>query len=105
MSQISGLEAKLTAVLACYPVKEAWLFGSVARGTASDSSDIDVLVEWDTPTGLTATFDIARLKRQLQLASGRPVDVVTKKVLPPLIWQHIRGDIKPLYKIHKGRAK
>lgn len=37
----------LTGYFQKKPVKKVWLFGSYARGEATDSSDVDVLVEID----------------------------------------------------------
>ncbi len=35
-----------------YPLKQMALFGSVARGDATDQSDVDILVEVDPTIGL-----------------------------------------------------
>ncbi len=50
-----------------------WLFGSVARGDATEESDVDVLVELERPLG----FAFFRLKPLLESWFGRPVDVNT----------------------------
>ena len=50
------------------------VFGSVARGTATASSDIDLLV--DLERGRTL-FDLAALWRDLESLLGRRVDVVS----------------------------
>jgi predicted nucleotidyltransferase len=55
-------------------VKALSIFGSVARGEASDASDIDFLVEFDQRVGLL-TF--VGLKLFLEGILGRPVDLVT----------------------------
>jgi len=54
------------------------VFGSVARGEATDSSDIDLLVEFSRPVGL---FHFARVRRRLSELLGAPVDLVTTKAL------------------------
>ncbi len=61
-------------------VKRLAVFGSVARGEASSSSDIDVLVEFDRPVGL---FEFIRLKLYLEDLSGCPVDLVTPDAIRP----------------------
>jgi len=50
------------------------IFGSVARGDATESSDIDMLVEFGAPVGF---FAMARLKHHLEDLLGAPVDLVT----------------------------
>lgn len=50
------------------------IFGSVARGTARKTSDVDILVEFSRPIGL---FEFARLKLHLEKLLGRRVDLVT----------------------------
>lgn len=54
------------------------VFGSVARDEATDSSDIDLLVEFSRPVGL---FHFARVRRRLSEMLGAPVDLVTLKAL------------------------
>ena len=39
-----------------YGVKSLALFGSVARGQATSSSDVDLLVEFDRPVGYFGLF-------------------------------------------------
>ena len=49
------------------------VFGSVAQGTDTDESDIDLLVDFEHVASL---LDIARLERELREILGSPVDVV-----------------------------
>lgn len=55
-------------------VRELYLFGSVARGDDTRSSDVNVLVEVGEDASL---FTLARIKRRLEAALGRPVDLGT----------------------------
>jgi hypothetical protein len=61
-------------------VKSLAVFGSVARGEATPSSDIDVLVEFDRPVGL---FEFIRLKLFLEDLTGCRVDLVTPDAIRP----------------------
>ena len=45
MAGVTVDEARLAAVCAQYGVARLMIFGSVARGTAEPSSDVDVLYE------------------------------------------------------------
>jgi uncharacterized protein len=58
------------------------LFGSVARGTHTDQSDVDLLLDFnDTPS----LFDLCEIQNTLENALGMPVDLAqTDQLLPPL---------------------
>lgn len=65
-------------VLGNYPIRAAWLFGSVARDDDTSDSNIDLLVDLETGT----TFaDYVGLSDDLAEILGCPVDVVTTKEL------------------------
>src|SRR5436190_22061340 len=57
-----------------FGVKSLARFGSTARNEASETSDIDLLVEFDRPTGY---FGLVRLQQHLEGLLGCPVDLVT----------------------------
>jgi len=61
-----------------FGVKSLALFGSVARDEAGPTSDVDLLVEFDRPTGY---FGLVRLEQHLQTVLGRPVDLGTPNSL------------------------
>jgi len=58
------------------------LFGSVARETDTESSDVDFLVEFEDGRSL---FDLIRLKDDLETLLGRSVHIVTEKAVHPRI--------------------
>ncbi len=68
------------------------LFGSVARGDASDASDIDFLVEFEPGSSL---LDLLRLQDELTAILERRVDVVSAGGLKPRD-EHIRAEAVPL---------
>lgn len=59
---------------------ELALFGSFARGQATDSSDIDILVAFDGPATSRSYFGV---QFYLEDLLGRSVDLVTTKALRP----------------------
>ena len=61
-------------------VKSLAVFGSLARGEATTTSDIDVLVEFNRPVGL---FEFIRLKLFIEDLTGVPVDLVTPDAIRP----------------------
>jgi uncharacterized protein len=70
-------------------VKSLAVFGSLARGEATPSSDIDVLVEFDHPVGL---FEFIRLKLYLEELTGSQVDLVTPDALRPAMRSEILSE-------------
>ena len=60
-------------VLRSYGVRQAWLFGSVADGKATPSSDIDILA---TPVTAEAFWS---LRRELEDVLGCPLDLYTER--------------------------
>ncbi len=70
------------------------LFGSFARGDSKETSDIDLLVEFNRPTGY---FGLLRAQRELSGFLGREVDLVTKGALSKRIFPYVRQDLKTVY--------
>ena len=73
-----------------YGVSELALFGSVAKGTISENSDVDILVEFDRPIGL----GYIRLVACLEDLFGRRVDLLTKEGLENIRVKSISKSIK-----------
>jgi predicted nucleotidyltransferase len=74
-----------------FGVAHAAVFGSVARGEAAPSSDIDVLVELDE-TRPIGVFEYARLKLYVSELFDRPSDVVNRRTLKPMLRASILHD-------------
>ena len=72
-------------------VSHAAVFGSVARGEATDASDVDVLVELDDrhPMGI---FEYARLKLYINEILDGAGDVVNRRTVKPLLRDNILRD-------------
>lgn len=69
------------------------VFGSTARNTARDSSDIDLLIELEPGRSL---LDLIAIKQDLEEVIGRPVDVVTEAGLSPYLRQRVLAEAVPL---------
>lgn len=69
-----------------FGIKSLALFGSVARNEAVETSDVDLLVEFDRPVGL---FEFARVRRYLSSLFGCEVDLVTLAALRQEMREHI----------------
>jgi hypothetical protein len=69
------------------------VFGSVARGEASSTSDVDLLVEMDKGRSL---LDLIELSQELESFLERKVDILTDEGLSPYLEQHIHAEAVPL---------
>jgi len=69
------------------------VFGSVARGDADESSDIDLLVDFEPDRSL---LDHAALVLDLEELLGRKVDVVTEKGIYWLLRRRILKEARAL---------
>ncbi len=70
------------------------VFGSVARGEDTDTSDIDLLIDYDLEK-ITPWFP-GGLLMDLQDLLGCRVDIVTEKGLSPLIREQVYKEAKSL---------
>jgi len=82
--------SQLKVYFAGQPVKQAYLFGSFARGVADERSDVDILVELDhsKPIGL----HFVQMGLDLEALLSRPVDLVTTKGLSPYVKPYVDRD-------------
>ena len=69
------------------------IFGSTARGEASVTSDLDILVDMETRRTL---LDIVAIKQDLEDLLGCRVDVVTESALSPYIRKDVLKEAKTL---------
>ncbi len=85
---LAFLRDKRETMRARFAVQRIALFGSVARGTSTKASDVDILVEMSEPT-----FDhYMDLKFFLEDNLGRPVDLVLADSLKPRLAPIIRSE-------------
>ena len=69
------------------------VFGSVARGEAGPTSDIDLLVKMDRGRSL---LDLIELSQELESVLQRKVDILTDEGLSPYLEQRIHAEAVPL---------
>ena len=70
------------------------LFGSFARGEATETSDIDLLVRFAKPIGL---FGFVGVEQELETALGRKVDLATDKMIGKYIRESVFHDLQIIY--------
>ncbi len=72
-----------------FGVKSLSMFGSMARDQARPDSDVDFLVEFDSPPTFVRYMD---LKFYLEDLIGRPVDLGTPDALKPRIRESVQAE-------------
>lgn len=87
--------ARLAAVCERYGVAELSVFGSVARGTATAASDIDLL--YVMAPGRALGFALNRLEDELSDLFGRRVDLVSKRALHRMLRDRVLAEAQTLY--------
>lgn len=88
-SIMSELRKRRKELASRFGVKRIGLFGSYVRGEAVEASDIDFLVEFDTPT-----FDhYMDLKFFLEKLFGVSVDLVSSDAVKPRLQTYVDRDI------------
>jgi uncharacterized protein len=70
------------------------VFGSFARGEATEESDLDLLVYFAQRKSL---LTMVALERRLSEALGRRVDLLTKAALSPYLHDTIKNEMVVVY--------
>ncbi|SBW23670.1 nucleotidyltransferase family protein [Protofrankia symbiont of Coriaria ruscifolia] len=86
---------QVQGVLDRYGARDPRLFGSVARGDATATSDLDVLVDLD-PAGGNPLMRLAGIAEELTSLLGVRVDVVAEPLLREPVSATARADLVPL---------
>lgn len=77
-------------IRAKYKVKEIGVFGSVIRGEQSETSDIDILVDFEEGADL---FDLVGLALFLEERFHQKVDVASKRALRAEIQESVLREV------------
>jgi predicted nucleotidyltransferase len=86
------LRAQRQAILRlaqAHGVRNLRIFGSVARGEADVTSDLDLLVDLEPGRSL---FDLGGLTVDLEALLGCPIDIVTENGLKPRIRSRVLAE-------------
>jgi hypothetical protein len=86
---------RLAEVCRRYGIDKLYVFGSVSRGDAADSSDIDVLYE--LLPGSRLGWEIEDLSDELAQILGRPVDLVSRQALHERLRDPVLAEARLLY--------
>lgn len=86
---VSALREHLPVLRERFGVRRLRLFGSVARGTAREGSDVDLLVDFGQPATPEALFGA---QFYLEDLLGCAVDLVTERALRSQLRPHVERD-------------
>jgi len=93
VAPVEEIRQRIGPTLKKFGVVRAALFGSVVRGEASDSSDLDFLVELEAGRTL---YDLVGLKLELTDVLGNEADVVTYRSLHPRMRDRVLREQVPV---------
>ncbi len=74
MHSIEEIRNTINPIGKSYGLKRIYLFGSYAKGTATENSDVDLLIEKSSPMSL---LSISSLKQDFEDSLYTSVDLVT----------------------------
>ena len=78
MHTVNSIKDKIIPIAKEYGLKKIFLFGSYAKGTANEKSDVDLLIE----SGRRMTFiTLSGLRQDVCESLKLPVDIVTTNSL------------------------
>ena len=73
---VDEIQNAILPVAVKYGLRAVYLFGSYARGTATEASDIDLIID-TTGTQIKSLLQLAAVYCELEETLGKPVDVIT----------------------------
>lgn len=89
MDVLELLKAHGTEIKSRFAVKRIGVFGSHARGEQNATSDLDILVEFETPT----YENFISLIYFLEDLTGKTVDLVTSRGLSPYLSSTVTEEV------------
>lgn len=77
---IEEIKKRIEPVASKYQLRAVYLFGSYARGEATEGSDVDILID-RTDSKIKGMFDLGGLYSDLCDSVGKEIDLVTTHAL------------------------
>ena len=74
MLSIPLIKERVAPVCKKYPIRKAYLFGSYARGEATEKSDVDIRIEGD----IKSFFTLGGIYSDLEDALGIEIDLLSR---------------------------
>jgi len=91
---IEQIKERITPIAQSYGVKRVMLFGSYARGEATEDSDVDLHIWCGNIRGL---FQLSGFRLDLIDALGKEVDVVSHGGMRKRFYERIKDDEVEIY--------
>ena len=85
---------KLVSILKKHGAKKIEIFGSYARGEQKETSDLDVIVEFERRKSL---LEIVGIEQELEDALGIKVDLLTRASISPYLIERIEKESKVVF--------
>ena len=85
--------AAICRVVESYRARNPRVFGSALRGTDTEESDLDLLVD---PQAHMSLFDIGAIRRELRELLGLEVQVLTPRALPDSFRDRVLAEARPV---------
>ena len=85
---------KLVSILKKHGAKKIEIFGSYARGEQEETSDLDVIVEFEKRKSL---LEIVGIEQELEDALGIKVDLLTRASISPYLIERIEKESKVVF--------
>jgi predicted nucleotidyltransferase len=93
MRALAERRSEILRLAALHRAGEVRVFGSIARGEASEASDVDLLIK---PQPGCSLFDLGGLLEDLQELLGCRVDLVTEEGLKASLRERVLREAIPL---------
>jgi predicted nucleotidyltransferase len=108
---IEQLKEKIAPLAHKYNLAAVYIFGSYARGEATDDSDVDVLID-RTGSAVKSLFDMGNLYNDLIEIIGKEIDMVTTHALEqedtkrrtPWFVDNVKKDMVKIYEKERSRT-
>ena len=94
MPTIDDIRNNIRPFIDEYGIKKVGVFGSYARGQAEESSDIDLLFDFQKKFGI---FSLSHLKLCLEERLGKNVDILEFSSIDPAIRDNVLKDTVVIY--------
>ena len=70
------------------------VFGSIARGEATEESDIDLLIRFSKKKSL---LSLVKIEREIAHLINRKIDLITEAAISPYLQETIMKDLQVIY--------
>lgn len=95
MLELKAIKEAVSKVGKKYRIKNAYLFGSYAKGEATDKSDVDIII--DDGGNIRSLLDLSGFRLELVDELHTDVDVLTTDGVLPTFFNLIKDDRILLY--------